>query len=138
MLLNSMGQAYATLLFKLLAQRHQQVLRTKRELNVSDSTAVCTYRSIVYAALLFKLLAQHHQQVLPIKKELNVSNSTAEPTCRSIVWAKVYAKFLFKLLAKCHQQVPYCGQIRNYEHLHSQPLRRVAHMDWARFATLLF
>jgi hypothetical protein len=41
MTLNNLGQAYATLLFKLLAQRHQQVLRIKKEL-VSDSTAVRT------------------------------------------------------------------------------------------------
>jgi hypothetical protein len=56
--LNSLGQAYATLLFKLLAKRHPQVLRTKKKLNVGQG----------YATLFFKLLAKRHQQVLRTKK----------------------------------------------------------------------
>jgi hypothetical protein len=73
---------YATLLFKLLAQRHQQVLRIKKELNVSDSISLrhaAQYSGPAYPTLLFKLLAQRHQQVLRIKKEL-VSDSTAVRT----------------------------------------------------------
>jgi hypothetical protein len=58
MLLNSLGQAYATLLFKLLAQCHPQVLRTQKKLNVGHG----------YATLLFKLLTKRHQQVLQTKK----------------------------------------------------------------------
>jgi hypothetical protein len=49
--LNSLGQAYATLLFKLLAQLHQKVLRRKKELNVSDSTALHACRSKAWARL---------------------------------------------------------------------------------------
>jgi hypothetical protein len=114
MLLNSLGQAYATLLFKLLAQCHQQVLRTKKELNVSDSTAshmLLNSLGQAYATLLFKLLAKRHQQVLRTKKELNVSDSTASRTCCSIVWARLTQHFSSN---SSHSAInKFCGYKRN-------------------------